>query len=98
MLSLRNLLYDKALPLFNKRIRINNKESTHNVWFNDDCKIARSQFDNARNVYSKHKSEVNRKHFTRLRTLYNKTRRKTVNNHKTQEGKRICDLSKKDPK
>ena len=66
-----DLLYNKALPLFNKRICINNKESTHNVWFNDHCKRARSQFNNARNVYNKHKSEVNRTHFTRLRTLYN---------------------------
>ena len=31
-----DLLYNKALPLFNKCICINNTESTHNVWFNDD--------------------------------------------------------------
>ena len=77
-------LYNKASPLFNKTFCTKNmcNDKINNSWFNDECKSARVQFNNARNRFNRHKTDLNRTYFTQRISMYNNTKRKAMNKFK----------------
>lgn len=101
---LTNFLYKHTSSTFTKRVKINNdsnkKPSADNnsKWFDWKCHEAKQEFKKARNAFKRNKSNDNRLLFTRARTKYNKIRRSKKYKFKVNEGQRLENIAKTQPK
>ena len=67
-------------------------------WFNENCKNAQKDFARTRNKFLKNKTDVNRHAFVKHRTKYNRVKSKAKQLYKINEGKKLSDLAKRQPK
>lgn len=69
-------------PLFYKEVKVHNKPRASSTvckkadWFDDECRIAKSEYINARNLYVKNKCDLNRADMCSKKVLYKRLIRK----------------------
>ena len=101
---LTNFLHENAMVAFGKTIpkHYKSKNCKNNTktpkWFTDNCYNAKRDFINARNIFNKNKSTENRSNVVKMRTKYNRIRQKAKYNHKKNEGQRLENIAKTQPK
>ena len=101
---LTNFLHENVMVAFGKTIpkHYKSKNCKNNTktqkWFNDNCFNANRDFINARNIFNENKSTENRSNFVRKCTKYNRKRQKAKCNHKKNEGQRLENIAKTQPK
>lgn len=93
-------LFSCSDNLFGKNIR-NANTSTHtkqNKWFNENCRSAKREFNRMKHIFAHDNSQQNRVNFVKCRTKYNKVKRKAKQQYKRNEGKKLSDMAKSNPK
>ena len=101
---LTNFLHENAMVAFGKTIPKHHKSKNckNNTktpkWFTDNCYNAKRDFNDARNIFNKNKSTENRSNFVKMRTTYNRIRQKAKYNHNKNEGQRLENIAKTQPK
>ena len=73
-------------------------KKVNNKWFDEHCRNAKNEFKTARNIFNRTKSTETRVRFTRARTRYNKAKKKAKFKFKCNEGQRIGNLAKRQPR
>ena len=96
-------LFDDAFCHFGKTINCesdNQPKITNmsNPWFDNTCKTAKQNFNQAKHAYSRCRSNENRVNLTRCRTSLNKAKRRAQAVYKFEKGKRVQNLAKTNPK
>lgn len=95
------LLSETAFEVFgtNRGGSIRGKMSKlKNKWFDAQCFEARKEFKRARNLFNRNKTDDTRTSFVTARTHYNKIKKKAKNKFKIEEGRRINNLAKSQPR
>ena len=67
-------------------------------WFDEECYRKKQDFKKARNKFVKNKIEENRTAFTKSRTIYNRVRQRAKTRYKINEGRRLENIAKTQPK
>ena len=96
------LLFDNAFQFFGKSSKSESKgpylNLKQNPWFDNCCKTAKQNFNRAKHEYSRNRTDANRVNLTRCRSKLNKTKRRAKAIFKFEEGKRVENLAKSNPK
>ena len=102
IIEFSNFLSEHSNYVFGKKYTARNNKATkankHSPWFNEGCKVAQKEFASARNTFLKHKTDENRHNFVKYRTKYNRVKTKARKIYKINEGKKLSELSKRQPK
>lgn len=102
-------IHDTAFNTFGKtRTRINRPENnphsstqkykTSKPWFDKKCIDARKEFNSARNTYLRNKTHENKNSFLNKRRMYINIKRCSKRKYLRQEGNRLNNLAKNNPK
>ena len=96
---LTNYLHENAMKTFGKiKTSENTSFEKKSLWFDENCRLLKSQFKKARNEFVKRRTDENRHLFTHARTKYNYAKKKAKNKHKIKEGQKLQSISKTHPK
>ena len=96
-----HFLHDQAFDTFGKTYsqkKSNHHDRTNKKWFDSTCRDARNSFKAARNSFNRNRNENNRIKFTRARTYYNRAKIKAQQRFRIQEGRRLNNLAKSEPR
>ncbi|MEW8544930.1 MAG: reverse transcriptase family protein, partial [Candidatus Thiodiazotropha sp.] len=93
-------LYNCSDRHFGKSIFTENcsKPIKENKWFDEQCHTAKRDFNRAKRLFSHDRSQQNRVNFTKCRSKFNRIKRKAKNKFKRNEGKKISNMAKSNPK
>lgn len=96
------LIFEDAYQYFGKSAYIEHnqqkKENISNPWFDNTCKTAKQNFNRAKHEYSRCRIDANRINLTRCRSNLNKAKRRAKAVYKFEEGRRVKNLAKANPK
>ena len=96
------LLFNNAYQYFGKTCQYESQHQSQNhkpnPWFNNSCKTAKQNFNRAKHEYTRNRSDINRVNLTRCRSKLNKAKRRAKSVFKFEEGKRVENLAKSNPK
>lgn len=97
--ELSTKIYDVSFKLFGKTIHTRQQSTLSNDWFNDECRLRKREFNDARNKFSHNKTNNDfRKQFLQARTAYNKAKRKARSANNRKQARELCNLAKSDPR
>ena len=100
--NVTRMLHDNAFEVFGKTFSCGNyttwRKKVHNDWFKEECVSAQRDFKTARNNFNRSRTEESRRIFTRARTRFNRIKIKAKQNFKINEGLRINNLAKSNPR
>ena len=100
--GLNDFLAENSREDFVKRVPVQQKKYNSHVnapkWFNEQCYTTKQEFKQARNAFMKNKTDDHRKAFSKSRTKYNRARQKAKKNFKLNEGKKLENIAKTQPR
>ena len=103
--NLVQFLSQNAVKVFGKDFKVKeNNSGTQNKqygkpkWFDEKCYTAKQEFRNARNIFTKNKTDETRTAFVKTRTKYNRVRQIAKRRFKLNEGQRLENIAKLQPK
>ena len=102
---LTKFLHEAADEVFSKNITIyqttygdKNIQNDRPKWFDENCYTSKQDFKTARKVFTRNKTNENRTSFVKARTKYNRARQKAKKRYKYNEGKKLENIAKKQPR
>ena len=102
---LTQFLHETAEDVFGKNVTLNQPksdgkpiQSERPKWFDESCYTSKKEFKTARNLFSRDKSYENRTSFVKARTKYRRARQKAKKRFRYDEGKKIENIAKKQPR
>ena len=103
---LTGFLHETAEHVFGKNFMLKQRKYNNNKhtqsekpkWFDESCYISKQEFKTARNLFSRNKTNDNRNLFVKARTKYNSARQRAKRRFKFNEGKRLENIARKQPR
>lgn len=103
--NLVQFLSQNAVKVFGKSFKVKeNNSGTQNKhygkpkWFDEKCYNAKQEFTKARNIFTKNRTDETRTSFVKMRTKYNRVRQIAKRRFKLNEGQRLENIAKVQPK
>ena len=93
-----NAMYDICKKCFGKKVNLNNQSSNRrnkSPWYNENCKIAKTEFLKRKKSFKKNPSNENKINFLKSRNHFAYIKRKEKRKYFIKEGLRLSELSKK---